>query len=241
MSGDGKKTMNALKLFLAIIATIFAAAIAVGAGIVALTHLSDARASREGLAALQELAEDLEQYYEPHVSALDAAMREINPDFICWIRIGGTRVDHPVVRGPDNEKYLSVSFTGEESIFGTLFMDYRNVGEVVPHIIIYGHNSRDGEMFGELWKFLDDEFLEEHNIITLIVNDRIVEYEIFSARITDIHDPAYHLDFSVPGSFSAFAERNGAPPDVTQIITLSTCLSGGDDDKRVIIQGALRQ
>jgi len=221
------------------IAAIVVTVITAVATILVIANLSDVQASREEHADLLEFMENLEPN-TPSVSAFDAAMRQINPDFICWIRIDGINVDHPVVRGNDNEKYLHVSFAGEENILGTLFMDYRNVGEFVPHIIIYGHNGRDGDMFGELWKFLDDEFLAAHNIITIIVGDRIIEYEIFSARITDIHDPAYHLDFSAPGSFGAFLERNNAPPDATQILTLSTCFGGEGGDERVIVQGALR-
>ena len=160
--------------------------------------------------------------------------------YICWIKIEGTKVDYPVVRGNDNEKYLHTSFSGEENILGALFMDYRCAGEQVPHIIIYGHNGREGDMFGDLWRFLDRQFLAGHPVITLKVNDRIVEYEIFSARKTDVTDQAYFLDFSAPGSFQAFAERNGAPQGAAQIITLSTCYSGDNDDERVIVQGVLR-
>ena len=178
--------------------------------------------------------------YAPFAVGFDARMREINPDFICWIRIEGTPVDYPVVRGIDNIIYLDRSFFGEENLFGTLFMDYRNVGDFVPHIIIYGHMSRYGDKFGGLLYFLYDEFLERYNTVTLIVDGRAVEYEIFSARITDIHDPAYFLDFRAPGSFSAFLERIGAPPDAAQILTLSTCLSAGDDDGRILVQAALR-
>ena len=186
----------------------------------------------------EEISEILESI-PPYINIFDAGMRAINPDYIAWIIIDGTVVNYPVVRGSDNERYLNTSFYGEPNIFGTLFMDYRNVGEYVPHIIIYGHNIRSGEMFGSLHNFLNEEYLAEHSIITLIVNGRLVEYKIFAARKTDINDPAYFLDFSAPGSFSAFLERNGAPPDAAQIITLSTCVSRGDDDERLVVQGAL--
>ena len=124
-------------------------------------------------------------------------------------------------------------------MLGALFMDYRCTGEIVPHIIIYGHNAREGELFGSLRKFLDKLYLAEHPIITLKVNDRIVEYEVFSARRTNVNDPAYNLDFSEPESFSEFAERCGAPKDAAQIVTLSTCYSGNDEDERIIVQGVL--
>ena len=71
-----------------------------------------------------------------------------------------------------------------------------------------------------------------------MANDTLYEYFIFAARKTDIHDPAYQLDFSAEGSFAAFLERNNAPPDATQILTLSTCI-GTNNDQRMIVQGAL--
>ena len=145
------------------------------------------------------------------------------------------------MRGEDNEKYLNTSFFNERNSLGALFMDYRCEGDYVPHIIIYGHNARSGVLFGGLRKFLNKTYLEEHPIISLRVNDRIVEYEIFSARSTTVDDPAYDLDFNSPGAFQAFAEKNGAPPDAVQILTLSTCVSGNNKDERVILQGFLIQ
>jgi len=203
-------------------------------------HFFDVQRER---ASLLELAETLESEKSPaytYLSAFDSEMRQINPDYLCWIQIENTTIDYPVVRGNDNEQYLNRSFYGERNRYGAVFMDYRCIGDYVPHIIIYGHNSRRGDMFSDLHNFLDERYLAEHPIITLKVNDRIVEYEIYSARKTDINDPAYFLDFSTPGSFRAFAERCGAPLDAAQIITLSTCVSGNNRNERIIVQGALR-
>jgi sortase B len=148
-----------------------------------------------------------------------------------------------VVRGNDNKKYLYTAFDGEENVLGAIFMDYRCVGEYVPHIIIYGHEVVDlngnGLMFGGLRKFLDEQYLAEHPTIMLIENGKHSEFKIFSARLSDIYDPAYYLDFGAPGSYKAFAERNGAPSDAVQIITLSTCV-GADNDRRMIVQGVLK-
>lgn len=166
-------------------------------------------------------------------------MLDINPDYVCWVKIEGTNVDYPVVRADDNEKYLNTSFFGERSGLGALFMDYRCAGENLPHIIIYGHNARNGALFGGLRRFLSERYLKEHPTVTLRVNDRIVRYEIFSARETTVADPAYDLDFDAANSFDAFAERCGAPDGTVQILTLSTCVSAGNNNARVILQGAL--
>ena len=182
-------------------------------------------------------AETIEQ--PPHVSAFDTEMRGKNPDYMCWLKIDGTEISYPVVRGEDNQKYLNLTFWGDDSKYGTLFMDYRSEGDYVPNIIIYGHNARGGKMFGSLRKFLDEDYTAERPIITLVENDRVVEYQIFSVRRTDITDPAYFLDFSERGAFETFLERNDAPADAVQILTLSTCTSGGGKDARLIIQAAL--
>ena len=176
-----------------------------------------------------------------YVSVFDTEMRGINQDYICWIKIEDTAIDHPVVRGDDNDKYLNTSFFNEKNGLGALFMDYRCAGDYVPHIIIFGHNARSGDLFGGLKKFLNKKYLEEHPVVTLKVNDHLVEFEIFSVRETTVADPAYDLDFSTPGSFQAFAEVCGAPEDAAQILTLSTCVSAGNNDARVILQGAFRQ
>ena len=166
-------------------------------------------------------------------------MREINPDFVAWITIEGTNIDYPVVRGRDNIRYLNTSFLGEENRFGTLFMDYRNVGAFIPHIIIYGHNTQDGSKFSELLLLLDDNFMRENNTIILWLNGRALPFTIFSARVTDIHDPAYFLDFNEPNAFYDFLLRNNAPPDARQIITLSTCVDGAVNNVRMVVQGVL--
>ena len=217
-----------------------------------LRHRAYVKASRNERDSLLEIAEALEvntsnsgsgisasEIPDSYISPFDLEMRNINPDYFCWIRIDDTAVDYPVVRGSDNEKYLDVSFYGEKNRLGSLFLDYRCNGSNFPHLIIYGHNSREGDMFGGLKQLLNEQYLEEHPIITLKINDQIVEYEIFSARTTDTRDPAYFLDFSDFGSFREFLERNGAPEDAVQILTLSTCVSGNNPDERVIIQAAL--
>jgi len=177
---------------------------------------------------------------EPAVTQLSSflsEMLEINPDYAGWISIGGTRINHPVVRGQDNDKYVNTSFYGEPNALGALFMDFRNRGEYLSNIIIYGHNSHQGEMFGDLHLLLNEQALEESNIITINVNGRICEYEIFSVRRTNVYDPAYTLEFDYPNAFNEFIYAIEAPANATQIITLSTCVSRGNSNERLVVQG----
>ena len=240
---------KATKTAALIISVVLFGIIAMITTIFVVAHLSSLRASDAEYEYLREVAGDVEsetgEFVGAHLSALDQEMLQINPDYVCWIRIDGTNVDHPVVRGSDNARYLNTSFIGEDNIAGAIFIDYRNVGEIVDfwsddflqHIVIYGHNLQRGGMFSDLRKLLNDQYLEEYNTITLIVNDEVLEFEIYSARLTSIHDPAYYHDFGDSHSFPRFANRVDAPLKATQIITLSTCTRSGNDDARLVVQG----
>jgi sortase B len=176
------------------------------------------------------------------ISPFDAELLEINSDYVGHIKIEDTNIDYPVVRGSDNEKYLNTTFKGEHNKLGAIFMDYRCAGKDAPHIIIYGHQAADKDKnplaFGGLDKFLDEQYRLEHQKIMFLENDNLYEYKIFSARMSDINDPAYDLDFEVQGTFQAFLKRIGAPPDAENVVTLSTCI-GADNDRRMIVQGTL--
>lgn len=240
-----QKTKNPRRMKIIICLAMLTTICAIVFAVRVIRYEVDLAVSKRELAALPVLPETTEITKTPEIvwstlSFYAEKMRGINPDYVGVIRIDSTVISYPVVRGSDNVKYLSTSFDGTENPFGALFMDYRCIGENLPHIIIYGHHAGDTDgnryLFGWLDGFLDEQNRSEHPVITFIENNHLSEFEIFSARITDINDPAYQLNFSAPGSFESFLERNGAPPDATQIITLSTCYGAGGD-KRIVIQG----
>lgn len=197
---------------------------------IVIPHVRDLRAIRQELASL------------PNLSPFDAYWQETNPDYVGWLRIEGTIIDFPVVRGSDNVRYLTTTFRGEENIVGSIFMDYRIASADEPHIIIYGHQARDEAhnplMFGVLHYFLCDEHMAAHPTVVFMENDMMHEFEIFAARMSNIYDPAFRLDFSAEGTFERYLARIGAPSDASQIITLSTCV-GANNNVRMIVQGSL--
>jgi SrtB family sortase len=224
------------------IGIILFCSIALFSAIAIMAHNGGLRASREEYESLRGRAQaayivELADvgFGEGQWSSFDLEMRSINPDFAFWINIEGTGISYPVVRGDDNEKYLNTSFSGESNPAGALFVDFRT--ELTsPHMLIYGHNLQQGGMFTDLRRFLNEEFLENNRYIKIMVYGEEVTFEIFSARVSDIEDPAYDINLGTTRLFSRFANRIGAPIRANQILTLSTCTRGGSDDERLIVQ-----
>lgn len=93
----------------------------------------------------------------PPLVELDSmkAFIEQNPDTAGWIEVPGTYINNVVVQSGDNEKYLDHNFYGQKAQPGTIFADYRcTVNDYSDNqsdnIVLYGHDQRDGTMFGSL-------------------------------------------------------------------------------------------
>src|SRR5690625_3368905 len=87
---------------------------------------------------------------------------KLNNHVVGWITIEGTQIDYPILQSDNNSDFMYQNFYGEESIAGSIFMDYRNnITMEDNNIVVYGHRMKDGSMFQHLTKFLDKDFFED--------------------------------------------------------------------------------
>ncbi|NDL68860.1 class B sortase [Anaerotalea alkaliphila] len=168
-----------------------------------------------------------------------------NSGYVGWVRIPGTKVDHPVVRGVDNEFYLDHNFDKEKDKAGSIFMDYRNVGNGYDkHMILYGHNLKDDRMFGELGKYADPLFLEANPLLEFEGLFGTRRFAVFAAYFTDAD--FYFIETRFEGEeYGKFLETiqdksvhakilEVGPED--KILTLATC-SYEVDNGRFVVHG----
>lgn len=119
--------------------------------------------------------------------------KAINSDVIGWITIDGTVIDYPVVRGTDNEYYLRHNVEKEKSRFGSIFMDFRNAENYQQrHIIIYGHNMKNGTMFHDLMNFKQKDFFDANRTVKLYWDGVETEWQIYLAYIV-MPNTIYHI------------------------------------------------
>lgn len=167
-----------------------------------------------------------------------------NPDYAGWLTIPGTNIDYPYVRSRDNAEYLNLSFDRKPSAAGTIFMDYRNLGGFQDnHLILYGHNSKNGTMFHELVKFHKEEFLKAHGEIR--ISDLYIEktYRVISVYEISANDYTLPVDYSDPQVYAQYLDAllsrslhplaDKLPPDA-QLLTLVTCSYGVNNGRTIV-------
>lgn len=119
-----------------------------------------------------------------------AELYEKNSDLAGWITIPDTVVDYPVMYTPeDGEKYIYANFEGRFSAAGSLFIEDDCCMEPESdNIIIYGHNMKNGSMFGKLTDYEKEGYWKEHPIISFSTLYEEREYEIIAA----FYDKVYY-------------------------------------------------
>ena len=114
----------------------------------------------------EESPEPEKEKEEPQSRYLEidfAGLKAVNPDVIAWIQILALDISYPVVQGKDNAYYLHHLFSGESNINGSIFVDCHNQPDFTDqNTIVYGHNMKNGSMFGTLDKYQDQTLFEQH-------------------------------------------------------------------------------
>ena len=188
----------------------------------------------------------------PEVLDEYAGLYAENSDTIGWLKIDGMTIDYVVMQAPDEiNKYLRHDFYGKDSTRGCLFVDeYCDIFNS-DNIIIYGHNMKDGSMFGTLDSYADESFYAEHKIIRF---DTIYEkhsYEVVAAISTSIpakdEDVFRYYEYTSSNDeetfldYADFIEKNKLydtgveinPGD--KLLTLSTCAYHTTDGRFVVV------
>lgn len=173
----------------------------------------------------------------------------VNSDIVGWLRIRALDISYPVVQGKDNDYYLHRTFEKTDNFAGCLFVNSYNMGDFTDqNTIIYGHNMKNGSMFGKLKNFNDPEVFKKSRYFWIFTPDFIYQYRIFSASVVDKTGLTYQVSFT-DDEFDQFISRAYSNSvvdnqDVTvtkedRIVTLSTCT--GDDSTRFVVMGKLAQ
>ncbi len=106
---------------------------------------------------------------------------ETNNDLIGWLKVGNL-VDEPVVYR-DNEYYLNHNFRQAKSKEGAVFADVENADwGTDSYVILYGHNRKNGGMFGKLSQYQELRHMQENAVIQwdTLQDDAARNYVVFS-------------------------------------------------------------
>lgn len=180
-----------------------------------------------------------------------ASIYEQNNHLVGWISIEDTKINYPVMQTPDSvDYYLYRNFQQKKSSRGCLYVrESCDVNAPSDNVTIYGHNMKDGSMFGNLERYKKQSYWEQHRYIQF---DTIYEhhtYEIFAVfkttasidegfpyhRFADAADAAEFDAFVATCRELAFYDTGIVPEYGDKLICLSTCEYSQSNGRFVVV------
>lgn len=114
-------------------------------------------------------------------------LHEENNDFVGWLSIKDMVIDYPVMQCEDDEYYLHHDFYGEDSKYGCLYVRQQADLDNGTNFIIYGHNMKDGSMFGNLDSYLEESFYKKHSTISFDTLYEERKYDIIAVFRSQVY------------------------------------------------------
>ncbi|MDD3242561.1 MAG: class B sortase [Eubacteriales bacterium] len=176
-----------------------------------------------------------------------------NGDVVGWVSIPGTAVDYPVMQTKDDPFfYLHRDFSKNRRYSGLPFLDARcALGQPDEVYLIYGHNMKNGTMFGTLLDYRQEGYWREHPAVRFDTLHASGEYAVMAVMVTKANqggDAAFAYDRQVAlptreayedfvrqvkaaalyetGVTAAFGER---------LLLLSTCCATQEQGRLVVV------
>lgn len=176
-------------------------------------------------------------------------LKQKNKDIIAWLYCKGTSINYPVVQAEDNSYYLYRGTDGEYSSSGTLFVDFLNKGDFTDNnTIIYGHNMKNGTMFGVLTEYRNQDYYHKHPEMYILTPEKDYKVKLIAGANVNSTASIYKLplaDEDKEGFISQLCEKSTfkseykfLPDDI--YVMLSTC-SYEYNDARYVLIGILKE
>jgi len=190
-------------------------------------------------------AHNAAEFHEDFVNQSILDLQALYPDVVGWITLPYTDIDYPFVQAANNSAYLSRDLDGNHSIAGSIFMEHENDRDFFDfNTIIYGHNMKNGSMFGTLKEFNNKSFFNANKNGTIFLSDKTYAVDFFAFLVVPVGDD---IIFSIPADRSPillyidhvkekarhYRETGITPED--RIVMLSTCAYEFDDARMALL------
>lgn len=174
-------------------------------------------------------------------------LKQKNPDIIGWIYIPLLEISYPVVKCDNNEYYLNRTFEKNSNSCGCIFADCQNNSDFSDYnTFVYGHNMKNGSMFGSLKRYLREEDLyHEDPYFYIYTEDFVYQYMIYSCYVTEPDSQSYRFtntNEEYQKYLTEVIEKSSVKCNTIEnknenTVTLSTCYGSGEQKKRLLIHG----
>ncbi len=198
----------------------------------------------------KDLSQLLEDAGIPELSVDFDSLAAKNEDVTGWIYLPGFSISYPVVQGEDDDYYLHRTFEKEENTSGCIFLESKSAADLTDrNTFLFGHNMKNGSMFGSLKRFLKEEdALKNNPDFYYYTPECAYRFEIYSYYIAEPSSHTFFLcendeeysEYQQMALDESVRDCNVSPDTDHSTLTLATCSGSGANKKRLVVHGIMK-
>ncbi|MCR5201969.1 MAG: class B sortase [Lachnospiraceae bacterium] len=168
----------------------------------------------------------------------------LNKDVQGWLYQPKTGINYPVMKTDDNNYYLHHMIDGKYNYSGTLFIHCNNKADFEDYnTVIYGHNMKNGTMFGTIDNYDDENYYRAHPVFYYLTPEKNYRLDVYSGYVAPKKSDSYQIDFKSDKEYEIFKrtlyDRSAFNSyieleEVDKSVTLSTCAYDFKDARFVV-------
>lgn len=179
---------------------------------------------------------------DPTFDELKAKNKDVN----AWLSVYGTQIDYPVVQGKTDEEYLNKDVLGRYKMSGSLFLDSDdNPNYSDFNSIIFGHHMAESAMFGDVDKFSEKTFFDQHLYGNLYFGEKNHGIKFFAFLNADAFDSSIYQTpvtgdevktkylANIKTKAKYFRDVNATIND--KLVLLSTCSTDSTNGRYILV------
>lgn len=224
---------------------------------VEMSAMSQAGADNAETSAVPQTEESMTTGAEsPVMLAKYVDIYQENSDLVGWVSIEDMKIDYPILQNANNEYYLHHDFYGNDSKYGCLYVKNQADVDTGTNFIVYGHNMKDGSMFGDLDLYQKESFYKEHSRISFdtLYEERAYDViAVFRSQVYNAEDDVFkYYQFYEAGTQAEFDDFYNNIKELSlydtgveakfgdTFLTLSTCAYHVQDGRFVVVAKRIR-
>lgn len=171
------------------------------------------------------------------------------PNAVGWIYMKDTVINYPVMQTTNNSYYLTRLPDKTINSSGAIYADFRNtLPTAEDNYIIYGHNMKNGTMFGVLNKFRYADFYKNHSEFYYLTPKKTYRINVIAGCDVPYNGDIYITDFTKADKdrlVKSLINKSAFTPNKQykssdKLMTLSTC-SNNSSNTRFVIVGTIQE
>lgn len=174
-------------------------------------------------------------------------LQETNQDIYAWITVSNTQINYPILQNEKDDYYLEHCINLKKGLPGCIYTNSCSKEDFSSwNTVVYGHNMKNGTMFGSLK--IEKDFFDSLSTITILTSDQKICYQIFAiVEFSDTYIPdtyneeleskreKYIQDIRKAADENGYIREGINISNETPIITLSTCIRGKENKRLLVV------